>query len=300
MSVLVFGSVNIDRTFHIPHTPVCGETLRSASLSLSAGGKGANQAVALKKAGTEVFLAATIGKDGVWVKDTLSDMAVDTSLMRVKENSSTGTAAILLDDRGENSIIIYGGGNQENDEEYISSVISRFREGDWIVLQNETSGLEFIIRKAREAKMKICLNPSPMDDEIRKLDLSGVTLLAVNEVEALQMTRMESSGSIEEYGRVIREISSRYRNMMILLTAGEKGALFLKDHDSDMIYQKAFKSGTVVDTTGAGDTFLGYFLSSLIEGESEEKALETAAKAAAVAVSRKGAIPSIPERNEVK
>ena len=118
MAVLVFGSINIDRTFKLPHTLALGETLLSSSLSIQAGGKGANQAVALSKAGIKTYMAGSIGNDGLWIRDQLKEYGVNTSLIKVKDDCYTGTATILLDNEGRNSIILYGGGNRENDGRY--------------------------------------------------------------------------------------------------------------------------------------------------------------------------------------
>ena len=295
MSVLVFGSVNIDRSFRLPHWIECGETISSLSLSTQAGGKGANQAVALSKAGTETYLAATIGSDGLWIKDLLGSYGVNTSLIAVKENSFTGTATILLDDKGRNSIVLYGGGNRENDEGYIENVLSRFGEGDWIVLQNEINNLGLIMDTARKRGMKICLNPSPFEESLLSLDLVSVDLIVVNEIEIMQLMK-GSSGSWDD---IIMLCSERYPSSSILLTLGEKGSIF-KDKNSPALIKTAIVKTSVVDTTAAGDTFLGYFLSGIMKGNSPEESLRRATKASSVAVSRAGAMDSIPYSGEIE
>ena len=295
MSVLVFGSVNIDRSFRLPHWIECGETISSLSLSTQAGGKGANQAVALSKAGTETYLAATIGSDGLWIKDLLASYGVNTSLMAVKENSFTGTATILLDDKGRNSIVLYGGGNRENDEGYIEDVLSRFGEGDWIVLQNEINNLGLIMDTARKRGMKICLNPSPFEESLLSLALGSVDLIVVNEIEIMQLMK-GSSGSWDD---IIRLCSERYPSSSILLTLGEEGSIY-KDKESSELIKTAIVKTSVVDTTAAGDTFLGYFLSGIMKGNSPEESLRRATKASSVAVSRAGAMDSIPYSGEIE
>lgn len=295
MSVLVFGSVNIDRSFRLPHWIECGETISSLSLSTQAGGKGANQAVALSKAGTETYLAATIGSDGLWIKDLLGSYGVNTSLIAVKENSFTGTATILLDEKGRNSIVLYGGGNRENDEGYIENVLSRFGEGDWIVLQNEINNLGLIMDTARKRGMKICLNPSPFEESLLSLDLGSVDLIVVNEIEIMQLMK-GSSGSWDD---IIMLCSERYPSSSILLTLGEEGSIF-KDKNSPALIKTAIVKTSVVDTTAAGDTFLGYFLSGIMKGNSPEESLRRATKASSVAVSRAGAMDSIPYSGEIE
>lgn len=294
MSVLVFGSVNIDRSFRLPRWIECGETISSLSLTTQAGGKGANQAASLAKAGVNVHLAATIGSDGLWIRKKLESYGVDTSLMCLKDDTFTGTATILLDEKGRNSIVLYGGGNRENDEEYIRKVFSNFREGDWLVIENEINNLPLIIESARERKMRICFNPSPFEDELLSLDWRGIDLIVVNEVEMMQLMKGET-GKWEE---ILTGAHRAYPSSSILLTLGEEGSMFLDRKSGEIISAPAIRT-EAVDTTGAGDTFLGYFLSSLIGGLTPGDALKRAAKASSIAVSRAGAMDSIPFSDEV-
>ncbi len=299
MAVLVFGSINIDRTFRIPHTLALGETLLSSSLSIQAGGKGANQAVALSKAGIKTYMAGSIGSDGLWIKDQLGEYGVNTSLIKIKDDCYTGTATILLNNEGQNSIVLYGGGNRENDEKYIDNVISFFDKGDWIVLQNEINNLDLIIMKAKKKGMKICLNPSPFEKELLSLPLGEVDLLALNEVEMQQLMGIQISDDIDDYKSKLEELSSKLHSSMLLLTLGEKGSLLKNPAHEDILYAPIVKTA-VKDTTAAGDTFLGYFLSSIIDGKSDEEALRRATKASSIAVSRAGAMDSIPFRDELE
>ena len=298
MAVLVFGSVNIDRTFSLPHWVALGETILSSSLSVQAGGKGANQAVALSKAGVGVSLAATIGSDGLWIKDLLDNYGVDTSSMNVKDGTFTGNATILLDEKGRNSIVLYGGGNRENEKEYIDSVLASFNKGDWLVLQNEINNLYYIIEKALEKGMRICLNPSPFEDGLKTLPLGRIDLLVVNEIEMAQLTGSIITDDLDSYRKILQETGKKYPASSILLTLGEKGSLFLEKGKNEILFSDIVKTDAV-DTTAAGDTFLGYFLSSVIEGRTYPEALRRASMASSMAVSRKGAMDSIPLREEV-
>lgn len=298
MAVLVFGSVNIDRTFRLPHWIALGETILSSSLSVQAGGKGANQAFALARAGIGVTLASTIGSDGLWIKDLLTQNAIDTTLMNVKDESYTGTATILLDGMGRNSIVLYGGCNRENEREYIDSVLSRFNEGDWIVLENEINNLDYIVSKALERRMHICFNPSPFEDALLSLPLKSMDLIVVNEIEISQLRGLTIEDDIAAYRRVLSETAEDFPDTSILLTLGEKGSLFLEKGKKEILYCDIIKT-EAVDTTAAGDTFLGYFLASVIEGRTYTEALKRAAKASSIAVSRKGAMDSIPSAEEV-
>lgn len=299
MAVLVFGSINIDRTFKLPHTLALGETLLSSSLSIQAGGKGANQAVALSKAGIKTYMAGSIGTDGLWIRDQLKEYGVNTSLIKVKDDCYTGTATILLDNEGRNSIILYGGGNRENDGEYIDKVLSNFERGDWIVLQNEINNLDLIIMKAKKKEMKICLNPSPFEKELLSLPLEEVDLLVLNEVEMQQLMELQISDDIDDYKSKLKELSSKLHSSMLLLTLGEKGSLLKNPAHEDILYAPIVKTD-VRDTTAAGDTFLGYFLSSIIDGKPDEEALRRATRASSIAVSRAGAMDSIPLNYELE
>lgn len=299
MAVLVFGSINIDRTFKLPHTLALGETLLSSSLSIQAGGKGANQAVALSKAGIKTYMAGSIGTDGLWIRDQLKEYGVNTSLIKVKDDCYTGTATILLDNEGRNSIILYGGGNRENDGEYIDKVLSNFERGDWIVLQNEINNLDLIIMKAKKKGMKICLNPSPFEKELLSLPLEEVDLLVLNEVEMQQLMELQISDDIDDYKSKLKKLSSKLHSSMLLLTLGEKGSLLKNPAHEDILYAPIVKTD-VRDTTAAGDTFLGYFLSSIIDGKPDEEALRRATRASSIAVSRAGAMDSIPLNYELE
>ncbi len=294
MSVLVFGSVNIDRSFRLPRWIECGETISSLSLTTQAGGKGANQAVSLARAGVSVHLAATIGSDGLWIKEKLDRFGVDTSLVSVKDDTFTGTATILLDDKGRNSIVLYGGGNRENDEEYIRKIFSNFKEGDWLVIENEINNLPLIIDSAHERKMRICFNPSPFEDELLSLDWSVFDLIVVNEVEIMQLMK----GKKGSWREILTDARTSFPSSSILLTLGEEGSMFLDRESGEITYTPIIRTHAV-DTTGAGDTFLGYFLSSIIKGERASDALRRATRAGAIAVSRYGAMDSIPLLSEV-
>ena len=166
MRYLVFGSLNIDMTYTVDHIVEPGETTTASTVVTGAGGKGANQAAALGKAGCEVSFAGNIGPDGSWVLDKLKGFGVDVSLTKVSEGIRTGQAIIQLDRNGQNSIILSPGGNRSFESKDIDEVLSFFNPGDVIVLQNEVNLLGEIIMKAKERGLKVSLNPSPYDEII--------------------------------------------------------------------------------------------------------------------------------------
>ena len=149
MKVLCYGSLNIDYVYEVPHFVEPGETLSSLSMSKNPGGKGANQAAALAKSGCKTFMAGKIGKDGEFLINTLQSYGVDCSFITISDNPS-GHAIIQLDEKKQNSILLFPGENKNITYEEINSVLSHFDKDDWIILQNEINNLSYIINKAKE------------------------------------------------------------------------------------------------------------------------------------------------------
>jgi len=285
MKILNFGSLNIDMVYHVDHTVLPGETLSGGEVQLFAGGKGANQSVALSKAGVEVYHAGKIGKEGTWLLDKLTSYGVNTDYVRIDE-ASTGHAIIQVTPDGQNSIILSGGGNRRILSEEIDETLKGFGQGDWLVLQNEINMMAEIITKGKEGGMKICLNPAPYDPSVLSMPLHLVDLLVVNEHEAAGLAGIEGS-----YEDLMKQLTVNYPGQEILMTAGVDGAFWGVDQQ---LIHRAARKAKVVDTTAAGDTYLGYFLSARIQGAGISDAMELASRAAAFTVSRQGAMDSIP------
>ncbi len=290
MKILNFGSLNIDKVYRVAHFVRAGETVASAGYQCFPGGKGLNQSIAAARAGQKVFHAGTVGEDGLFLLDTLREGGVDTRYVRTS-GSITGHALIQVDDAGENCIILYPGSNFENEEEYVDQVLRDFEGSDILLLQNEINGLEQLLRKGREKGLRIMLNPSPMDERLKRMDLSAVTWLMLNETEGREIT------GEPEPDRITDCLLQRYPDMRVVLTLGEKGAVY-RDR-AEYLRQPAFPV-RAVDTTAAGDTFTGYFIAAAAEGKKCGEALKLAAAAASLAVSRQGAAVSIPERAQVE
>lgn len=289
MKILNFGSINIDNVYHVDDFVKPGETKKSLSFQVFPGGKGLNQSVALARAGAAVYHAGKIGTDGQWLAELMKTSGVDTALVE-KAKCDTGKAIIQVSDTGQNAIILYEGANQEMDRKYIERVLDQFCAGDILVLQNEINLVPEMIELARQRGLKIALNPSPANEVIHQCDLSKIQWLLLNEVEGEWMTGKK------EPEEICRELLKAYPNMEVVLTLGSQGVLYQSAEKK--CFQKAFKVDAV-DTTGAGDTFTGYFLRCVSEGETPEKALRLASKAASIAVSRAGAAVSIPYWSEV-
>ena len=296
MKVLCFGSLNIDYTYKVPHFVKKGETLASERLQVFGGGKGLNQSVALAKAGTEVYHAGSIGQDGRFLLDMLKDAGANTDFVKILDTVRTGNAIIQNDKSGDNCIILYGGANQAITREQVDEVMSHFESGDYLVLQNEINELGYIVEKAHEKGMIIVLNPSPMNEKILALPLDVINYFILNEVEAAQILGKEDKGE-ESWEQIADDLLKKFPQATIVLTMGSEGSVF--KNQKETVCQSIYKV-QAVDTTAAGDTFSGYFIGGILGGLSAKEAMDQASKASAIAVSRKGAAPSIPLLAEVQ
>ena len=296
MKVLCFGSLNIDYTYKVPHFVKKGETLASERLQVFGGGKGLNQSVALAKAGTEVYHAGSIGQDGMFLLDMLKDAGANTDFVKILDTVRTGNAIIQNDKSGDNCIILYGGANQAITREQVDEVMSHFESGDYLVLQNEINDLGYIVEKAHEKGMIIVLNPSPMNEKILALPLDVINYFILNEVEAAQILGKEDKGE-ESWEQIADDLLKKFPQATIVLTMGSEGSVF--KNQKETVCQSIYKV-QAVDTTAAGDTFSGYFIGGILGGLSAKEAMDQASKASAIAVTRKGAAPSIPLLAEVQ
>lgn len=287
--ILNFGSLNIDTVYSLPRIVRPGETLSATSIDEFVGGKGFNQSIALSRAGAAVSHAGKIGKDGKKLLECLLGEGIDCKHL-ITSAGLSGHALIQREPSGQNSIILYGGTNQEVSKEEIDSALADYSEGDILISQNEISNVPYLLKKAAEKKMLIALNPSPIDDEILSLSLDDITWLFINEIEGHDYTQKSNPKDI------IKALRERYPKIKILLTLGTEGAVY---SDAKQTLEHPSYKVSAVDTTGAGDTFLGYFIGSVSTGLSAEEALKTASLAAALTVTKAGAMPSIPTKEEV-
>ena len=278
--VLCFGSLNIDYIYQVPHFVGAGETLSALSRQRLAGGKGLNQAVALCRAGAETYMAGSVGEDGGFLLETLRQAGVDISLVRQMEGN-TGTAVIQRDGAGENCILLHGGANRCITEEQVQETLEHFAPGDWLVLQNEISCLPLLLEEGRKRGMQVVFNPSPMEPDLLGLHLEMVHCLVLNQVEGRQLL----GGEAQEEEALRRGLEEWFQGDTLVLTLGSRGAWCL--HQGEWVFQKAF-SVPVVDTTGAGDAFTGFFVAGRMMGQSIPEALEKAAWAAAQTIQHPG------------
>lgn len=289
MKILCFGSCNIDLVYAVSHIIQPGETMSANALRSFPGGKGLNQSIALARAGAQVAFAGCIGQDGQKLYDTMDSCGIDLRYLR-QVNEKTGHAIIQVDSNAENSIIIFSGANGMVTREHIDSVLQDFGQGDFLLVQNEISQLSYLTHTAARIGMQIVFNPSPFNKQAKQVDLQDIRYLIVNETEAYGMTDSEDPNALHTY------IKEKAPHLKIVMTLGKKGSIYF---DKDQVIRQSAYCVESVDTTAAGDTYLGYFIAGICRGDSCKTAMNYAAAASAIAVSREGAASSIPMRQEV-
>ena len=290
MRVLNFGSLNVDHVYRVEHIVRPGETLGSSSYSRFPGGKGANQSVAMARAGAEVWHAGQLGPESAWLRDRLAEDGVNVELVRVGEQPG-GHAIIQVEDSGQNSIVLFGGANRAIAADHIAWAVAVCRPGDILLLQNEINGLPELIRQGHAAGLRVCLNPAPMDESVHALPLDLLDLLIVNETEG------EALSGAREPKAILAALAAKLPRTRLCLTLGKDGVLF-RGTDGITLFQAA-SAHKPVDTTAAGDTFIGYFLAAELSGKTIPEALAAASEAAGLSVTRPGAMDSIPWAREL-
>ena len=282
--ILNFGSINIDNVYQVSRFPEAGETISSKSYEKILGGKGINQSIAIQRAGGDIKHIGFIGDDEWILNQILSmDMKVD---FISKCYGPTGHAIIFVDESGENEIIIHPGANNQFSKSQCFEILENFTSKDtWVVLQNEINLSVEIAAKAKELGFKVCYSAAPFDSDHARKMLPHIDLLAMNETE------------LKELQKSLGENVFNLDIDMILVTLGSQGAELHLGNST--IKQSSFVN-KAVDTTGAGDTFLGSFLACHNNGYVTEKSLEYAAAASSIQITRIGAAKAIPTFDEVQ
>jgi ribokinase len=294
--ILVIGSLNADLVVRAPRFPAPGETIQGEDLVIFPGGKGANQAVAAARLGAKVAMVGRVGKDsfGTTLIDNLKNNKVDVRHILRDDSTPTGTAVIVLDSHGQNTIVVSPGANGKVNSTDIEP--EAFMDSPILLAQFEIP-LETVIYSAnlaREKKLRILLNPAPartLPDEL----LMTVDYIVPNETELGLLTGkpVNNLGSIEEACRSL--ISRGAQNTIV--TLGANGALIVNKNGAKHIPAYEVK---VVDTTAAGDAFVGGLAVGLLNGKSLEDAVQYACACGALAVTKFGAQPSLPTTEDVE
>lgn len=289
MQVLNLGSINIDHVYAVDHFVKPGETLDSLRYDVFAGGKGFNQSIALARAGADTRHAGKVGRDAAWLLERLALEDVDVSCVR-EIDVPTGHAVIQVNPSGENAIVLYGGANREVTGADIRKAMASVSSGDCLLLQNEVSSVPEAMHAGKRRGLTVVFNPAPMASDVQSYPLECVDLFILNETEAEGLTGQRDVDTIREV------MGTRYPGACVVLTLGAEGAVYF---DRDTMHRQAATPVRTVDSTAAGDTFIGYFLAGFLKGEDPSEALSLGCRAAAICVTRPGASDSIPLREDL-
>ena len=290
--IIVIGSIAIDNVTYTHNLPVPGMTVYGDSFLSNIGGKGANQACAIKFLGGDVKFYGAVGDDvnGKTVQNYLKSQELQAFLKISHKN--TGVANIIVDEQnGENRIVVVPGANMDLNKEDIDKI--PFSEADILLLQleNNIDSVEYAIKKVKDAGLLVVLNPAPYH-EIPKRVFPLIDYFIPNEHELEQFTP-EVNGDYEVRAKAL--LDQGIKN--IIVTLGEKGSYFLNKDEFFLVNPYKVEA---IDTTGAGDTFCGAFVTALSKGKSVQESMDFASKASSITVTRKGAIASLPKLNELE
>ncbi|KAJ2504580.1 putative ribokinase [Coemansia sp. RSA 2052] len=351
--VVSFASINVDEVYSVPRIVRPGETLSSTRRQQNAGGKGANASVAAARAGAPVHVVGKVGSDGLWVRDVIEQAGANVSLVKVLDDTATGRAIIQVDVTGENAIFLFPGANHKLTETDAHRAFALFNKGDWLLLTNETTAVAEAIAQAHPIGIQVLWNPSPMHDDVllTRSVVGLVDVLVVNEYELLKFAQQINSGECsDDYEVLARQVMKELGCRVVVATLGSSGCIGLvrrptsnahtipiagsstdisiisgsggddtDDGDDIKVISMScspIRMEQVIDTTAAGDVWVGYFVAELAraQGESPEsigacaaltpamvsRAMTVATYASGIAVTRMGAVPSIPMREEVE
>ncbi len=280
-----FGSINVDHVYRVAEMPLPGETLTAGSYQKLLGGKGINQSIAIARAGQVPVHIGAVGSDDGWTMEQVKSFGIDTAMI-ARSTHPTGHAVIYVDEAGENQIVIFGGANRDLKPAQIEKAFETCTGADhWVLVQNETNLLADIVDQAKSAGFKVAYSAAPFVAGTVAEVIDKIDLLAVNEIEAQETARLLG---VAVSGIAVPEL---------LITRGSKGVEF--HSHGDVHHHPAFQV-EAVDTTGAGDTFLGSFLAHHCHGIELTQSLRYASAASALQVTRPGAAVAIPAREEVE
>ena len=295
--IIVIGSSNVDMVVRTSHLPAPGETILGGEFFMNQGGKGANQAVAIKRLGGNLIFMAKLGNDVLGRQSVgyFKKEGIDTRYIALDEDSASGVALISVDDHAENSIVVASGANMLLNEQDVDKMLEEMCEGEILLMQLEIplQTVEYAARKAFGKGVKVVLNPAPARSLPKEL-FRHLYMVTPNRIEAEMLTGIKIANDAD-VEKVAEEICAMgVKN--VIITLGSKGCLIREEGVSYRI--DAFKVEPV-DTTAAGDTFNGALCVGLSEGMDLKQAAVMASKASSIAVTRMGAQSSIPYREEL-
>lgn len=295
--IIVIGSSNVDMVVRTSHLPAPGETILGGEFFMNQGGKGANQAVAIKRLGGNLIFMAKLGNDVLGRQSVgyFKKEGIDTRYIALDEDSASGVALISVDDHAENSIVVASGANMLLNEQDVDKMLEEMCEGDILLMQLEIplQTVEYAARKAFGKGVKVVLNPAPARSLPKEL-FRHLYMVTPNRIEAEMLTgiKIANDANVEKVAEEICAMGVKN----VIITLGSKGCLIREEGVSYRI--DAFKVEPV-DTTAAGDTFNGALCVGLSEGMDLKQAAVMASKASSIAVTRMGAQSSIPYREEL-
>jgi len=282
--IFVLGSINMDLSIKTPRFPKKGETMSGHDFMMCLGGKGLNQAVAASRLGGDVMMLGAVGKDrfGEAAIEQLNKDKINHRFVVEKDYCSTGTAMITISEK-DNTIVINGGANLSIGETQVDNFLASANENDIFLtqLENNLDAVKYALKKAKEKKMFVVLNPAPMNIEIKPY-LDYVDLITPNEIELKQF------GGADSLSKICKSL---------IITLGSKGYRII-DNGEDNTFP--CMEVDVIDTVGAGDTFTGGLIAQLAKGKCLKEAAKFASIAASIACTKRGAIDSIPKYNKIK
>ncbi|MFJ7315902.1 ribokinase [Pseudomonas sp. NPDC098747] len=297
-NVVVIGSLNMDLVTRAPRLPRGGETLIGHSFATVSGGKGANQAVAAARLGAQVAMIGCVGNDdyGVQLRDALLAEQIDCQAVSVVEGSS-GVALIVVDDNSQNAIVIVAGANGAMTPAVIDRFDAVLQAADVIICQLEIpdATVGHALKRARVLGKTVILNPAPASRPLPADWFAAIDYLIPNESEAAALSGLPVD-SLETAESAASHLIAMGAGKVII-TLGAEGSLFANGKGFEHFPAPKVKA---VDTTAAGDTFVGGFAAALAAGKSEAEAIRYGQIAAALSVTRAGAQPSIPTMSDVQ
>lgn len=297
--IAVLGSLNLDTTYHVTRFPQPGETISANDKSSAPGGKGANQAVAAVRSGAQVAFIGMVGEDneGKFMREALQEDGIDTKFLQNDPRHGTGSAIITLDANGQNDIMVYAGANFGMDESLLKGTDDLFKDCDFLIAQFETpqAVTAAAFKQAKAHRVTTILNPAPAKEILPELlAVTDVVIPNESESEVLTGIAVDSEAAMLETADYFK--AHGVNNLLI--TLGSRGVFYCTPHGHGMV--PAFKV-KAVDTTAAGDTFIGALASQLATDLSNvADALVYAQRASSLTVQKMGAMPSIPTEAEVR